>query len=161
MRKEKEMQRNVSPPTIEAGGPHVVDQLIQLIGGQRSFTRTERKKIREHLVDCLICQSFLGEYLIESVAYDRANSTSEKPARELLSQLEYHMHRRLKGDIPAYVETFMKSGEDVANERYSLLAGHLIDCQDCREEVEGLQSWLQQAIQENLIEPLEADSSSE
>ena len=157
------MQKNVAPSTVEpdnTGEPHVKDQLVKLISGQQSFTRTERKKMREHLVDCLYCQSFLGEYLIESIAYNRVNSTSEEPARKLLAQLEEIMHKRLQEDIPAYVETLEKLGEVEANRRFSILVRHLDDCQECRSEADSVQSWLRRAIQEGLVEPFGADITS-
>ena len=157
------MQRNVVPSTVEPdkeGKPHVLEQLIKLISDNRSLTRAERKKMREHLVGCLYCQAFLGEYLIESIEYDRVNSTSEIPARNLIAQLEKVMHQRLKEDIPAYVETVERSGEDEAYKHFSLLVSHFVDCQECRAEVEGLQSWLRQAIQKGLIEPFEANVRS-
>ncbi len=142
------------------GELHVLEQLIKLISGQHSLTRTERKKMREHLAGCLYCQSFLGEYLIESIEYDRVNSTSEIPARNLIARLEKVMHKRLKEDIPAYVETVERSGEDEAYKRFSLLVSHFVDCQECQSEAEGLQSWLRQAIQKGLIEPFEANVRS-
>jgi hypothetical protein len=157
------MQGNVILSAIEpdnTGKPHVQEQLIKLIRGKQSFTRTERKKMREHLAVCLECQSFFGEFLIESVAYDRVNGSSEVPARKLLAQLESIMHKRLKEDIPAYVETLEKFGENQANSKYRILAGHLVDCQDCRSEMTGVQSWLRQAVQEGLIEPFEVDTRS-
>ena len=152
------MQRHVVPSTVEpdnTGKPHVQEQIIKLISGQKSLTRTERKKMRVHLMECLECQSFLGEFLIESVAYDRVNGTSQVPARKLLAQLESIMHKRLQEDIPAYVETLQRLGEDQADRKYSILARHLIDCEDCRSEMKGIQTWLQQAVQAGLIEPFE------
>lgn len=150
------MKRKVASSTVEpdnTGKVHIQEELIKLIRGQNSFTRTQHKKMREHLADCLECQSFLGEYLIESVAYDRVNGTPEEPARKLLAQLESLMHKRLQEDIPAYVETLEKFGEEQANTKFRILAAHLLDCHDCRSEMEGIQSWLRKAVQGDLIEP--------
>lgn len=157
------MQRHVVPSTVEpdnTGKPHVQEQIIKLISGQKSLTRTERKKMRVHLMECLECQSFLGEFLIESVAYDRVNGTSQVPARKLLAQLESIMHKRLQEDIPAYVETLEKLGEVEANRRFSILVRHLDDCQECRSEADSVQSWLRRAIQEGLVEPFGAGITS-
>ncbi|SRR5260370_29819117 len=140
--------------------PHILSHILDVLTRKRQLIAAERKRMREHLTNCIHCQVFLWRFLAETIKYDQEHGILDESGRKLLAQLTRIIHETLKDAIPRYVEVLEGRGEEEANKQFPILEEHLKNCRICQYIVEGTRSWLRQAVEEGLIAPLEADGST-
>ena len=142
--KERAATLPVNDPGNLLKAPHVLAQLIDVVHGTRQLSSPQQEQIGQHLATCIHCQVFVEMYLLKMIEYDKAHGNSAEPAQMLLHRLIHITHETFKEDMLAYVEVLTEQGEETANRRFPLFAGHVQTCQGCRSEVNALRSWLDQ-----------------
>lgn len=133
-------------PEELAQAPHVLAQLVDLLAGTLQPTPEREAQIAEHLAECTSCQVFVELSLLAILKDERERDKPSDEAQTLLARLSRIRHATLKEEILAYVEAQLEQGEQAANARFPMLADHLPTCQECREEVHNLRSWLDLSV---------------
>lgn len=134
-------------PSIDpghAGEEPVYAKLLGFLSGEYTLTSSERRRVNEHLTHCIECQTLVGKYLVDAIAYLKKHGQEAVGAQATLEKLSRLTHKTLKQDIPAYAEVANNKGEDGARERFPFLAAHLDMCEECRQVVHGIREWLRE-----------------
>ena len=129
-------------PDELAQAPHVLAQLVDLLNGTLQPTPEREEQIAVHLAECTSCQLFVELSLLAIIKDEQERDKSPEAAQMLLTRWSHITHTTWREEIPLYVEAEREEGEQAANARFPVLAGHLPNCQDCRAEVRDLHSWL-------------------
>src|SRR5450755_3138421 len=64
--------------------PHVLPVLMELLGGDRQQSLSQREQLLAHLAICNYCRTAVVLVLNVAQKYDRRSNDSEEPTRDLL-----------------------------------------------------------------------------
>ena|SRR6266566_6437142 len=134
--------------------PHILPQLVEIVEGDWQPASTEQEQLLAHLVECEYCQVTLGVLVEARLAEGSPGSSSEDPARQLLTRLGGITQKRQAHyeQIATYIETLDMSGEKAANEKYPELAEHLKRCKDCQFLVKSTRALIGQVEKAELVQ---------
>lgn len=134
-----------SPPQSDRGELHIVADLIAIVVGQWRPAASRSTYLVRHLPACDECWHVLDD-VIETLASDRVPRDGHWPgARQLLQHLrEAAVERRIRSQIPPYIDTLLLEGAEAAASDHQELAEHLGTCRACREDVWRLRRIVQQ-----------------
>lgn len=144
------------PSTIDPehkGERHIYAELLGFLSGEHALTSGERRRVNEHLTQCIECQTLMGKYLVDAAVYLKEHGKEATRTQAALEKLSKLTHRTLKRDIPAYAETAENSDEDKAEILYPFLAAHLEMCEECQEAVHDIRIWLREEKEDESGEP--------
>lgn len=122
--------------------PHIVDELFYVVMGELQIDSTQQEQIVAHLSACEYCRKALLVLLSADSENDMSKNDTESPVHNLLTQFETIHHEIDVHDyehMGAYAEAIKAEGRKKADERFSILAGHIRKCASCR-------SWLQETL---------------
>src|SRR5216684_7175955 len=114
--------------------PHIVDKLIDLVGGEWQPDPSQQEQLVVHLTECPYCRTALIVLLSADQEYERLNSSPEAPARNLLTQFVTIHHEIEAQDyehMGAYAEAIIAKGREEADKRFPVLAEHVRRCSSC------------------------------
>ena len=142
--KENATTLRVDYPEKLDQAPHVLAQLLNLLGGTGPLAVAQRQQIGQHLAICIPCQVGVEIALLAVIEDAQTREQPVQYAQKLLACLARITHATFKEEIPAYVEALLEQSEQEVHARFPLLTEHVNMCQDCQEEVRDLRSWLTQ-----------------
>ena len=125
--------------------PHIVDTLIRLVLGEWQPAPSQQEQLVVHLTECPYCRTALIVLLSADQEYERLNSSSEAPARNLLTQFVTIHHEIEAQDyehMGAYAEAIIAKGREEADKRFPVLAEHVRRCSSCTSTLEDILAFL-------------------
>ncbi|HYT46578.1 MAG TPA: hypothetical protein VEP90_29895 [Methylomirabilota bacterium] len=125
--------------------PHIVSELFHLVMGEWQPDSSQVEQLVIHLTECYYCRTSLIVLLSADQEYEMANSYTETPARNLLTQFVTIHHEIAVQDyehMGAYAEAIMAEGREEANKRFSVLAEHIRKCSSCKSTLEATLAFL-------------------
>ncbi len=138
--KKATIKDKVSPDLLVS--PHIVSELFHLVMGEWQPDSSQQEQLVVHLGECHYCRTSLIVLLSADQEYEMANSYTETPARNLLTQFVTIHHEIEVQDyehIGAYAEGIMGEGREEADKRFPVLAEHIRKCPSCK-------SWLEETL---------------
>jgi predicted anti-sigma-YlaC factor YlaD len=135
---------------------HVYAELLGYLSGEYVLSSSERRRVNEHLTQCIECQVLIGNYLVAAATYLKEQGQEAAKVQAALDKLSKLTHKTLERDIPAYAEISENQSEDKAKERFPFLAAHLEVCEECRSAVRDTRVWLRK---ENKVENRESSKT--
>jgi hypothetical protein len=133
----------VSPDLLVS--PHIVSELFHLVVGEWQPDSSQQEQLVVHLRECYYCRTSLIVLLSTDQEYEMANSYTETPARNLLTQFVAIHHEIAVQDyehMGAYAEAIISKGREEADKRFSVLAEHVRKCSSCKSMLEETLSFL-------------------
>jgi hypothetical protein len=136
----------VSPDLLVS--PHIVSELFHLVMGEWQPDPSQQEQLVVHLSECYYCRTSLIVLLSADQEYEMANSYTETPAHNLLTQFVTIHHEIAVQDyehMGAYAEAIMAEGREEADKRFLVLAEHVRKCSSCKSTLEETLAFLNES----------------
>ncbi len=115
--------------------PHIVDKLIDLVGGEWQPDSSQQEQMVVHLTECPYCRTALIVLLSKEQEYDKLNSYPEAPIHNLLTRfvtIHHEIEAQEYEQLGAYAEAIIAQGREEADKRFPILAEHIRKCPSCK-----------------------------
>jgi hypothetical protein len=128
--------------------PHVLPVLMELLGGDRQQSLSQREQLLAHLAICNYCRTAVVLVLNVAQKYDRRSNDSEEPTRDLLMRFA-NISREIEECgvqdyelMGAYAEAIIAEGREEADKRFHTLGEHIKRCRSCESALEDTLTFL-------------------
>ena len=119
--------------------PHIVDKLIDLVGGEWQPDVSQQEQLIVHLTECRYCRTALIVLLSADQEYEKVDSYPEAPIHNLLTQfvtIHHEIEAQEYEHLGAYAEAIVAQGREEADKTFPILAEHIRKCPSCKSTLE-------------------------
>ena len=128
--------------------PHIVDKLIDLVGGDWQPDSSQQEELVVHLTDCSHCRTALIVVLSAAQEYEKLNDYPEVPIHNLLDRfvtIHHEIEAQEYEHLGAYAEAIIAQGREEADKHFPILAEHIRKCPSCKSTLEETLAFLNEA----------------
>ena len=132
--------------------PHVVEQLIDFVAGEKLPDPPQLEQMARHLSTCPYCRTRLIMLLSNEQKNEFLSAADQATIHDLLAKV-VGIHAEIEAlgyeQIAAYAEAIVAKGKAEADKHFSVLAGHIRRCQSCTAILEEMLDFLNETDETN------------
>ena len=132
--------------------PHIVGELIHLVGGEWQPDSSQQEQLIVHFTECPYCRIAFIVLLSAEQKYNRLNSYPEEPLRSLLARFiatHHEIEARELEHMGKYAESIVAEGREESDKRFPILAEHITRCPSCKSTLEETLAFLKEPAETN------------